>query len=110
MTVRRGCASPTGCDDSVANGGAGCHLCDVVAHLPERPLKCGRPIGKDLLCELVEGHPSWVACRNASTQKKAENETRDGDPKLAAERKRGNLAFQKRNRQGPNYVPSNARV
>lgn len=36
--------------------------------------------------------------------------TRDGDAKLAGERKRGTLAFQKRHREGPNYVPRNQRV
>ena len=30
-----GCANPGGCDRSVANGGPGCRLCDVVAALPQ---------------------------------------------------------------------------
>jgi hypothetical protein len=36
--------------------------------------------------------------------------TRDGQPKLAGERGRSNIAFRKRHREGPNYVPRNARV
>jgi hypothetical protein len=40
----------------------------------------------------------------------ASNADRDGDPKLAAERKRGNKAFRPSHRAGPNYVPRNARV
>jgi hypothetical protein len=31
---RRGCWNGP-CDDSVANGGPGCHLCDVIAKLPQ---------------------------------------------------------------------------
>jgi hypothetical protein len=40
----------------------------------------------------------------------AKNATRDGDPKLAAERKSGHLAFRKRNRAGANWVPRERRV
>lgn len=36
--------------------------------------------------------------------------TRDGAPRLAAERPRENLAFRKRHREGPNYVPRHSRV
>jgi hypothetical protein len=38
------------------------------------------------------------------------NATRDGDPKLAAERERGNIMFRKRNRAGPNWVPRDRRA
>lgn len=63
---------PGGCGDPT------CYLCTVVAKLPQ---------------------PETYAERRA--RKKAENVARDGAPKLAGERPRGNLAFQKRHRVGP---------
>ncbi len=69
-------------------GGCGrpaCYLCTVVAKLPQP----------------ISHHREAVAAKNA---------TRDGDPSLAAERKRGNLAFRKRNRAGANWVPRERRV
>ena len=74
----RGCASDGGCDDSVANGGAGCHLCDVIAKLPQP--KTGL---------------EWMQERAQA------NATRSGAEKLSGERKRGNIAFRKRHRVGP---------
>ncbi len=41
--------------------------------------------------------------------RKSEKATRDGAPKLAAERKRGDLALRKRHRAGPNWVPRDRR-
>ncbi len=49
---------------------------------------------------------------NAHTQdvvRKGEKATRDGEPKLAAARKRGDLAFRKRRRAGANWVPRDRR-
>jgi hypothetical protein len=40
----------------------------------------------------------------------ANDVTRDGDSRLAAERKRGNLAFRKRTRAGALWVPRDRRV
>jgi hypothetical protein len=68
-----GCSAIGGCDDSLAHGGAGCHLCDVVAKLPQ---------------------PRTAMHR----LEQATNATRDGE----ADRKGGdNLAFKKRHRVGP---------
>lgn len=78
-----GCASLGGCDHSQSNGGAGCHLCDVIAKLPQP--------------------------RFRETIRAGEKATRDGDPKLAAERKRGNLMFRKRQRAGALWVPRERR-
>ena len=83
-----------------------CYLCRVVSLLPAVPEACGKPAReKDSKaaprpCRYVVGHPG--AC--IPTHKKPEREkldTRDGDPRLAAEKKRGNLAFEKRKRVGP---------
>lgn len=70
--TRRGCSAIGGCDDSIANGGAGCHLCDVIAHLPQRGVADGG--------------------------RRGDRATRDGvaDPKGG-----DNLAFKKRHRVGP---------
>lgn len=86
------------CVDSLERGGAGCDLCDRVAHIP--PVEqCPKDVG-DQRCRLEAGHePPCDAPRRAEKVDTAP--TRDGDPKLAAERKRGNLAFQKRHREGP---------
>jgi hypothetical protein len=71
--MMRGCADVGGCDDARDNGGAGCHLCDVIAKLPQPRTAMDRLAGTD-------------------------NITRDGE----AERKGGeNLAFKKRHRVGP---------
>ena len=99
-----GCAGPNGCDDP------DCVLCTIIADLPEEPPVCGQALEGTATCDLIDGHPTWVRCRSSRPTAKPENATRDGDPKLAAERKRANLAFQKRHRLGPNYVPSHARV
>jgi hypothetical protein len=74
----KGCASLGGCEDSAANGGSGCYLCDVIAKLPQPK--------------------SAIELMNDREQK---NAARDGAPKLSGEKKRGNLAFQKRRRVGP---------
>jgi len=65
-------------------GRASSYLCTVVAKLPQPPSS-------------LDSHA------------RATNATRDGDPKLAGERKR-NPIFTKRNRLGPNYVPHERRV
>jgi hypothetical protein len=68
-------------------GGCGnpdCYLCTVVANLPQ-----------------PETYAEHVADTNAA---------RDGTPTLAAERKRGHLAFQKRTRAGANWVPRERRI
>lgn len=78
-----GCAAPNGCDDPA------CVLCNTAASMKRED----RDAADD------DVRPSEEA-----------NAERDGDPKLAAERKRGNKAFRPSNRQGPNYVPRHARV
>src|SRR5262245_22207336 len=50
-------------------------------------------------CRLVAGHPGL--CKPSSRVVEEKPDTRDGAPKLAGERKRGNLAFQRRLRLGP---------
>lgn len=90
------CAAPGGC------GKAECRLCTVIALLPETPPMCGRRCTIDGdTCVLAAGHPVWVPCRCAATKAKAEQATRDGDPKLAGEKPRKPLAFEKRHRKGP---------
>lgn len=50
-------------------------------------------------CKMVAGHPP--GCRAVAAAEKVDTSTRDGDPKLAGERERGNLAFRPRHRDGP---------
>lgn len=70
------------------------------------PGGCGRPD-----CYICVVMPTKFAQPQTYTERAAEkNATRDGDPKLAAERKRGNLAFQKRTRAGASWVPRDRRV
>jgi hypothetical protein len=71
--MARGCADIGGCDDSVVNGGTGCHLCDVVARLPQPRTAMDR-------------------------LEQAANVTRDGEAELKGGE---NLAFKKRHRVGP---------
>jgi hypothetical protein len=72
------------------------------------PHGCSSPNGCD--------DPACSLCANTASVKVrdavrvGEQATRDGAPKLAAERERGDLAFRKRHRDGPNYVPRNARL
>lgn len=56
----------------------GCYLCDTIAALPQP----GR--------RLEDGGRS-----------SSKPDTRDGTPRLSGEKSRGNLAFEKRRRQGP---------
>jgi hypothetical protein len=74
-----------------------------IPKLPEKPAICGQRCTIDGdTCVLVAGHPVWVPCRCKRTQAKTEQATRDGEMKLSGEKKRGNLAFEKRRRVGPN--------
>jgi hypothetical protein len=96
-----GCCAVATCSDPA------CAVCTVSQRFP--PVQaCGRNVDGDP-CALVKGHPSWVRCRTRKGAK-AEKATRDGDPKLAGERTRGNLAFRKRQRAGPNWIPHDRRV
>jgi hypothetical protein len=63
-------------------------------------------------CYMCYVMPEKFPNQPASLKERAEakNATRDGDPSLAAERKRGNLAFRKRTRAGANWVPRDKRV
>ena len=69
------------CQNSIERGGASCDLCDRVAKIPQ--------VGG----RLKTSDPADV--------KPQQNAARGGAPKLAGERARGNLAFQKRRRVGP---------
>jgi hypothetical protein len=71
------------CRDSIKRGGVGCYLCDRIATLPQPP-------PSSLIAGALEIYDREHA-----------NAARDGDPKLAGEKKRGNLAFEKRRRVGP---------
>ena len=75
---REGCAFGP-CLNSSERGGRGCHLCDVIAKLPQP----GR--------RLVDADPV----------KPQANAARDGDPKLAGERERRHPMWVKRRRDGP---------
>lgn len=90
-------------------GDPACPVCRW-ARVPQQPEKCGRDLGGGDSCELIAGHPTWVKCRLSTGKSRTENVARDGEPSLAGERERSNLAFRKRSRQGPNYVPHNRRV
>jgi hypothetical protein len=80
---REGCGFGP-CRDSRERGGAGCYLCDVIAKLPQPARRGG----------LVD------AAADVNERETA-NPERDGAPKLSGERKRGNLAFERRHRVGP---------
>jgi len=82
-----------------------CYLCYVLAERFPPIENCNRQDG----CQLIRGHrpPCRLEDRGDKTE---ENPTRGGEWKLAAARKRGNLAFEKRHREGPNYVPRHSRV
>lgn len=85
------------CSSSRSRGGAGCHMCDEIATLPQ-PRRRGAP----LVVEAADA--AWFggdAGAEELHQRELANPTRDGAPKLSGERERGNLAFQKRRRQGP---------
>jgi len=71
------------CRDSRERGGAGCHLCDVIAKLPQPP-SSRRVVGE------LEIHDREKA-----------NAARDGDPKLSGAKQRRHPMFEKRRRQGP---------
>lgn len=69
------------CRNSLERGGDGCDLCDRVAKLPQ-PKRA-------------------IAAADPADERKQANAARDGAPKLSGEKKRGNLAFEKRRRVGP---------
>lgn len=75
------------------------------------PSGCMAPNGcDDAACVLCNTVASIAREDNDVRLTEEANAARDGDPKLAAERKRGNKAFRASHREGPNYVPRNARV
>lgn len=76
-----GCAAPNGCDDPL------CAMCETATALPVR-----------------------AGTMETIRESESSNAARDGSPTLAGERKRGNKAFRATHREGPNYVPRNARV
>lgn len=72
------------------------------------PHGCASPNGcDDSACSMCNAAESAAVEEAIRKDAKA---TRDGAPKLAGERERGDLAFRKRHRDGPNYVPRNQRV
>lgn len=92
-----------------------CYMCYVMPLLFAPKPPCGKAAPKDgQPCALVVDHPSWQTCKSRDTldgRAKAEDaSTRDGEPKLAAARERQHPMFEKRKRQGPNYVPHSRRV
>jgi hypothetical protein len=85
-----------------------CYLCYVMP-LRFPPVEaCASIMGDGKECRLIRGHRGNCRAADGSASKEEANATRDGDPKLAAERKRP-LSRQS-NRAGPNYVPHNRRV
>jgi hypothetical protein len=73
-----------------------CAVCTVSERC--RVVKCPRWVD-GASCGLVAGH--WGDCRPAGGRKAVKADTRDGDPKLAGERKRQHPMFVKRKREGP---------
>ena len=73
------------CLASSSRGGAGCHLCDVIAKLPQPARRGG----------LV------AATEDPADVKPQANPARDGDPKLAGAKERRHPMYEKRRRQGP---------
>ena len=84
-----------------------CYACYVLPVLFPPIVRC-ETLLEDGQCRLVANHPG--SCKSDSGSTKTVKATRDGAPKLAAERKRGNLAFQKRHRAGAQWVPHHRRV
>lgn len=78
-------------------GNPSCDMCNRVAKI-KPPAACAKPVNGGT-CSLIKGHARWIACRTKSGAK-AEQATRDGAPKLSAERKR-DLIFTPRKRVGP---------
>jgi hypothetical protein len=70
------------------------------------PGGCGRP--DCYLCVVMPTLFAQPIDRREAVAVK--NATRDGDPTLAGERPRGSLAFRKRHRAGPQWVPRERRV
>ena len=89
-------------------GNPECPVCSVPRRFP--PIETCAKETTTGPCVLVKNHPRWVSCRAEWHAEKVDTSTRDGDPKLAAERKRSDLAFQKRHRAGPQWVPHHRRV
>lgn len=96
------CCAMGPCDDSVENGGKGCYLCDVVAKI-QPPEPCPRKVdGRK--CRRIKGHSN--RCVPYPKKKKQASDVRPGDvrdgaPRLSGMKRRGNLAFEKRQRVGP---------
>lgn len=86
-----------------------CYLCYVLPVKFAPVVRCPNTVkATGTQCELVKGHPPAVHCR-PGREAKTEQALREGDPRLAAERKR-NPTFTKRQRAGPNWVPPARRV
>jgi hypothetical protein len=79
-------------------GDPACGVCSVSRRFPPI-VPCVTQL-EDGRCRLVRGHDGACKSPSGSTQKAAKA-TRDGDPKLAAERKRRHPMFMKRHRDGP---------
>jgi hypothetical protein len=97
-----------------AFGPCGDPVCPMCVLLPQRfpPIvRCARKVkvkDRKIRCRYVEGHKG--RCDPSRTDKPETHVARDGDPKLAGERKREPLMFQKRQRKGPLWVPPDRRV
>lgn len=91
-----------------------CYLCYVMPLLFAEKPPCGKATPADgEPCALVANHPAWQVCKSRRAldgrAKDADTSTRDGAPKLAAEKVHDTVS-RKKNRQGPLYVPSDRRV
>lgn len=78
------------CRDSRDRGGAGCHLCDVIAKLPQP----GADRAARRLADAAAGDADVH-------EREHKNAARDGDPKLAGAKQRKHPMWEKRKRQGP---------
>jgi hypothetical protein len=98
------CCATTGCGDPA------CPVCSVPVRFPPIEKCPGLSQADQEPCRFVKGHRPPCKSQKEARDEKVDTSTRDGDPKLAAERKRGNLAFRKRQRAGALWVPPDRRV
>jgi len=78
------------CSSSRSRGGAGCHLCDVIAKLEQPGARAERLRLADAAAVDADVHA-----------REHKNAARDGDPKLSGAKERRHPMYEKRKRQGP---------
>lgn len=86
-----GCAFGS-CSSSRERGGAGCHLCDVIAKLEQPSDRAARRLAAAADAAAVDADVH---------EREHKNPTRDGAPTLSGEKERRHPMHEKRRRQGP---------